>query len=328
MGNFRIVYLPLEHIESRYTTHMDRDILKYLENSGQDFIRVYPDIPSPQTMKAGSFLDAEFTIRFKAAQIEEVARLYREDVIDSGDIIWSSDLWHPGLPASIAYMNYFAKKDVKLRGLIHAGSFTDTDFVRDMERWAKNFEDTLFDIADEIYCGSDFIKNDIIKKRLINPDKLVVTGFPLDTENLDKVEKKPKEDIVIFSGRNVDEKQPWLFKQMEDRLGDVHGGTQFINTLEHNFSKEEYYDLLSRAKVVVSFALQENFGFSIAEAVYLGCVPVVPNRLVYPEFYSQQYLYDTFDTACDKVNMVLKGNLLAPLHSRDYQEAIERWFRD
>lgn len=324
----KIVYLPLEHIESRYTTHMDRDISTYLDNLDRECIKIYPDIPVPTSMKAGSFLDAEFTIRFKAAQIEEVARLYREDVIDSGDIIWSSDLWHPGLPESIAYMNYFAKKDVKLRGLIHAGSFTDTDFVRDMERWAKNFEDTLFDIADEIYCGSDFIKNDIIKKRLINPDKLVVTGFPLDTENLDKVEKKPKEDIVIFSGRNVDEKQPWLFKQMEDRLGDVHGGTQFINTLEHNFSKEEYYDLLSRAKVVVSFALQENFGFSIAEAVYLGCVPVVPNRLVYPEFYDEQYLYDTFDTACNKVNMALKGDLSSPLFVRDYQEAIERWFRD
>ena len=102
----------------------------------------------------------------------------------------------------------------------------------------------------------------------------------------------------------------------------------FFYTLEHNFSKEEYYDLLSRAKVVVSFALQENFGFSVAEAVYLGCVPVVPNRLVYPEFYAEQYLYDTFDNACDKVNMALKGNLLPPLHTRDYQESIERWFRD
>ena len=107
----KIIYLPLEHIETRYTTHMDRDILKYLEDSGKEYIRIYPDIPSPQSMKAGSFLDAEFTIRFKAAQIEEVARLYREDVIDSGDVIWSSDLWHPGLPESIAYMNYFAKKE-------------------------------------------------------------------------------------------------------------------------------------------------------------------------------------------------------------------------
>ena len=158
----KIIYLPLEHIESRYTTALDRDIVKYLETSNKDFIRIYPDIEAPTEMKAGSFLDAEFTIRFKAEQIAEVARLYREDVIDSGDIIWSSDLWHPGLPESIAYMNYFTKKDVKLRGLIHAGSFTDTDFVRDMERWAKNFEDTLFDISDKIFCGSNFIKNDII----------------------------------------------------------------------------------------------------------------------------------------------------------------------
>ena len=272
----KIIYLPLEHIESRYTVHMDRDILTYLDESEEEYIRIYPDIPSPQTMKAGSFLDAEFTIRFKAAQIAEVARLYREDIIDSGDIVWSSDLWHPGLPESIAYMNYFAKKDVKLRGLIHAGSWTDTDFVRDMERWAKNFEDTLFDIADEIYCGSDFIKNDIVKKRIIHPDKLIPTGFPLDTENLDKVKKVEKENIVIFSGRNVDEKQPWLFTQMRDKLRD--NNIKFINTLEHNYSKEEYYNLLAKSKVVISFALQENFGYSIAEAVYLACIPILPNR--------------------------------------------------
>ena len=28
----KIIYLPLEHIESRYTVHMDRDITKYLKN--------------------------------------------------------------------------------------------------------------------------------------------------------------------------------------------------------------------------------------------------------------------------------------------------------
>ena len=322
----KIIYLPLEHIDSRYTTHMDRDITSYLEKSDLHCIKIYPDIPAPKSMKAGSFLDAEFTIRFKAAQLEEVARLYRDDVIVSGDIIWSSDLWHPGLPESIAYMNYFTKKDVKLRGLIHAGSFTDTDFVRDMERWAKNFEDTLFDIADRIYCGSNFIKQDIIKKRLINPDKLVPTGFPLDTLELDKIKKTKKEDIVIFSARNVDEKQPWLFTQMRDTLGD--NNIQFINTLEHNFSKQEYYELLAKSKVVVSFALQENFGFSVAEAAYLGCVPVLPNRLVYPEFYPKKYLYNTFDEACKMVSDNVYGNNNIIKNPNDFQDSIERWFND
>ena len=304
---------------------MDRDILKYLEDSGKEHIRIYPDIPSPQTMKAGSFLDAEFTIRFKSAQLAEVARLYREDVIDSGDIVWSSDLWHPGLPESIAYMNYFAKKDVKLRGLVHAGSWTDTDFVRDMERWAKNFEDILFDVADEIYCGSKFIKDDIVKKRMVNPDKLIHTGFPLDKENLKEVKQNLKHNLVVFSGRNVDEKQPWLFEQMKEKF--KNEDIEFINTLEHNFSKEEYYNLLGKAKVVVSFALQENFGYSIAEAVYLGCTPVLPNRLVYPEFYGEEYLYNTFEEACEKVDMAIKGDLISPLVVTDFHQSIERWFR-
>ena len=323
----KIIYLPLEHIESRYTVHMDRDILKYLKDSGKEYIRIYPDIPSPQTMKAGSFLDAEFTIRFKAAQIAEVARLYREDVIDSGDIVWSSDLWHPGLPESIAYMNYFARKNVRLRGLIHAGSFTDTDFVRDMERWAKNFEDTLFDIADTIYCGSEFIKNDIVKKRVIDPDKLVPTGFPLDVENLDKYKDKfEKENIIVFSGRNVDEKQPWLFEQMKREMRGDRSLT-FVNTLKHNFSKNEYYELLSKAKVVISFALQENFGFSILEACYLGCIPIVPNRLVYPELYGEKYLYNTFEDACNMVENAIYNGVEAP-YIRDFQECMERWFED
>ena len=300
----KLIYLPLEHIPSRYTVHMDRDITEYLEDSGKEFIKIYPDIPAPKAMKTGSFLDAEFTIRFKAAQIEELARLYREDVITSGDIIWSSDLWHPGLPESVAYMNYFAKKDVKLRGFIHAGSFTDTDFVRDLERWAKNFEDNLFDICDRIYCGSEFIKNDIVKKRIVSPDKFVVTGLPLDEKELDIHHSNvvEKEDIVIFSGRNVDEKQPWLFEELAERL--KYSGAEFINTQQHNFSKDEYYDLLSRAKVVVSYALQENFGFGVNEAVYLGCVPVLPNRLVYPEFYTEEYLYNTFD---ESVSMLEKA---------------------
>ena len=326
----KIIYLPLEHIESRYTTALDRDIVKYLETSNKDFIRIYPDIEAPTEMKAGSFLDAEFTIRFKAEQIAEVARLYREDVIDSGDIIWSSDLWHPGLPESIAYMNYFTKKDVKLRGLIHAGSFTDTDFVRDMERWAKNFEDTLFDISDKIFCGSNFIKNDIIKKRVIEPNKLQVTGFPLDLDNLDKYRKKyKKENIVLFSARNVDEKQPWLFDQMKERLQSKLD-CKFINTQELDLNKDEFYKLVAKSKVMISFALQENFGFSMLEANYLGCKIVVPNRLVYPELYDIDDLYNTFDEACDLVinNITNWDNEYGYFNNNiTFHDCFKEWFR-
>ena len=113
---------------------------------------------------------------------------------------------------------------------------------------------------------------------------------------------------------------------MRDTLGD--NNIQFINTLEHNFSKQEYYELLAKSKVVVSFALQENFGFSVAEAVYLGCVPVLPNRLVYPEFYPKKYLYNTFDEACKMVSDNVYSNNNIIKNPNDFQDSIERWFND
>jgi glycosyltransferase involved in cell wall biosynthesis len=48
-------------------------------------------------------------------------------------------------------------------------------------------------------------------------------------------------------------------------------------------SRKEYYQWLGRGQVVVSTALQENFGISVVEAMRHGCLPLLPDRLCYPE---------------------------------------------
>jgi glycosyltransferase involved in cell wall biosynthesis len=267
----------------------------------------YETPPLPE----GQFLNSAFTSKFKALQIAEISDLIERGVITDGDTLFFSDIWFPGIE-SIAYMKYFNKMDnLKITGIIHAGSFTDTDFVRDMERWAKNFEDIIFDISDTIYCASNFIKNDIIKKRMIDPNKLVVSGLPVDYTGLEKHKGQTKKDIVIFNGRLCDEKQPWLFNELRDQVSKrLDRDVQFLKTQEMNLSKEEYYSLLGKSKAVVSYALQENFGFGVAEAVYLGCTPVLPNRLVYPELYPDTKLFNRFDESVDMVINALN----------DYQE--------
>ena len=88
-----------------------------------------------------------------------------------------------------------------------------------------------------------------------------------------------------------------LFDKLEQRVKEVMGrdDIEFVKTQELDLDKEAYYRLLAESKCVVSYALQENFGFGIAEAAYLGCTPVLPNRLVYPELYDEKYLYDTHE---------------------------------
>jgi glycosyltransferase involved in cell wall biosynthesis len=322
-----LIYVPLEHIDGRYTVHMDRDIEAYLNAESLEYVKIMPTTETP-SLPEGQFLNAAFTSRFKALQIAEISAMFESGKINDGDTIFFSDIWFPGIE-SIAYMKYFTKKDVKITGIIHAGSFTDTDFVRDMERWAKNFEDIIFDISDTIYCASNFIKNDIIKKRMVDPNKLVVTGLPVDYSGLDQHLGQDKENIVIFNGRLCDEKQPWLFDELEKHVKEKADGNlniRFIKTQEENLSKEEYYSLLGKSKAIVSYALQENFGFGVAEAVYLGCQPVLPNRLVYPELYPNFELFDNFDQSVEMVVEALTNHRLFLAQFKEQKEIFDVWF--
>ncbi len=57
--------------------------------------------------------------------------------------------------------------------------------------------------------------------------------------------------------------------------------------------RAEYERLLAKCDVVVSTADHEFFGVALLEGVSGGAIPLVPNRLVYPEIYPQECLYES-----------------------------------
>ncbi|MCA9196158.1 MAG: DUF3524 domain-containing protein [Planctomycetales bacterium] len=88
---------------------------------------------------------------------------------------------------------------------------------------------------------------------------------------------------------------------------------EFANQIIHcgyASSPEEYWQRLSDIDIVVSTADHEFFGIGILEAVAAGAIPVVPNRLAYPEvfanFGANIVATCTYDSVDDLVNTLAR----------------------
>ncbi len=100
-----------------------------------------------------------------------------------------------------------------------------------------------------------------------------------------ELEKRKYEFKIIVLGQSF-QKNPDCFSKAKDHFKNktIHFG--------YAESRDEYLSLLQRSDIVVSTALHEFFGISIVEAVHYGCIPVVPDRLSYPELYPKKYRYN------------------------------------
>jgi glycosyltransferase involved in cell wall biosynthesis len=97
---------------------------------------------------------------------------------------------------------------------------------------------------------------------------------------------------------------PPAFRQIEEQFRHrlVHCG--FLESVV------EYQQLLRGGDMVLSTALHEFQGLAVLEAVAAGCLPVVPDRLVYPEILPQRFCYpcsdgDALPEAAQAVNLIL-----------------------
>ena len=110
-------------------------------------------------------------------------------------------------------------------------------------------------------------------------------------------------------------------------------------------SRAAYLEWLRRGSVVVSTAIQENFGISVVEAAAAGCHPLLPNRLAYPEVIPAAWhdacLYKDDDAMADRLITLLSNPPVEPppglaaamqryswCHlAADYDALFEEWAR-
>jgi glycosyltransferase involved in cell wall biosynthesis len=99
---------------------------------------------------------------------------------------------------------------------------------------------------------------------------------------LEKVLENGREFRLALLGENF-QVLPKAFIAARKRLGE--------RIVRYGFEphRGKYIEWLRRGRVVVSTALQENFGISVVEAVRHGCLPLVPRTLSYPEIIPERF---------------------------------------
>jgi len=83
-----------------------------------------------------------------------------------------------------------------------------------------------------------------------------------------------------------------------------------INIWGYADSRQDYIKALQVSDVIVSTANHEFFGIAVMEAVATGCIPVLPDRLAYPETMAD-FKYSDFDFFYDGSEQQLADRLIS-----------------
>lgn len=288
-----LYYIPLEQYKTRYTADWVYQFENEFKKSKIKFKTILTDSISNEVSEQG-VLSGAGTGFYKCGQLKEILKLIYSGKIKNEDIIFFADLWFPGIE-NLFYCRNLLNLNFKICGIVHAGTYDPYDFTvrTGMKRWGRYMERAIFNEADRIYVATRFHKSLILRnfKDLKNLNKKIfVSGLPFYAEELwNKYGGVQKQDIVVFPHRIAPEKHPEIFEQLSKRYANL----KFVKTIEASKSRDEYFNLMSRSKYMVSFAEQETFGYSTLEAMALGCRVFVPNKLSYKETVPKRYRYDS-----------------------------------
>lgn len=302
-----VFLVDLEAVNTRYTGQWKTHVPALLSGNGIAVTVIDGPTDIPAATTPGAFLNFGGTNIYKAEQVAKIGRLFCDGAVKDGDYFLFTDAWHPGI-INVKYMIELLGIKAKIGALWHAGSYDPQDFLGRLigdAPWVRNAEKSFFYAIDHNYFATKFhvqmFERNLLQMYVANNnwtngwanDKVVITGWPFENlrDNIladtGTIDVAAKEDIILFPHRIAPEKQLDIFKDLAVALPEY----KFIVCQEEQLTKPEYHKLLAKSKMVFSANLQETLGISCYEALCVGAMPLVPDRLSYTEMYSYPFKY-------------------------------------
>jgi glycosyltransferase involved in cell wall biosynthesis len=207
----------------------------------------------------------------------------------------------------------------KYGALLHGGSFLKNDLYS--WNWLKSFELAWFNSYDQIYVPSCFFANSI---PYIFKKKIRVFPWGLDSFRSLKSNNNKTMNVVfphrLNKDKGIDEFLKIVSRMPSTKFYVTSPQKEMFLKINPYFKKlsrykniiflfgqsaDEHRNVLLNSKIILSCAKQENFGYAVMKATASGCIPVLPNRLCYSEFFDNKFLYNNVTEAVRLINFYL-----------------------
>jgi hypothetical protein len=310
-----IYIVDIEAVDTRYTKQWKEYLPKQLRHATNKEVVVISGGDTPQATTPGAFLNFGGTNVYKSKQLETIGEMFCKGEIKDGDYFLYTDAWNPTV-IQLRYMAELLGVRIRIGGLWHAGSYDPQDFLGRLigkAKWVRHAEKSMFHVFDHNYFATDFhirmfvdnLLEDGFKSE--NPwyeedfadyqtsSKIVRVGWPMEylEHSLDSYKGMEKENLIVFPHRIAPEKQVEIFRDLKEQLPQY----EFVVCQDQQLTKNEYHNILGRAKLVFSANLQETLGISWYEGALVNVIPMVPDRLSYSEMALDEFKYPSVWTA-------------------------------
>lgn len=233
------------------------------------------------------------------------------------------DFFFPGLDL-YRYSMEITGTYPKLGSFLLGGTFLEGDLYK--WKWLSASENVWFELYNTVFVPSQYLYEAVPSQYR---DKVIIKPWGLDhsLEIIDKISKykvDKDEYDVIFPHRLDEDKGIDDFFALVEALPEVNFYVTSYALPKNNVyynrlttysnvifligeNDKQHLESLKKSKIVLSCAKQETHGYSVIKGVLTGAIPLVPQREVYPEYYSNIFIYSNIDDAVKKIKDMLNN---------------------
>jgi hypothetical protein len=262
---------------------------------GKDYLEEQDDIGRNNiSYDRQMFSPIEQAIYFETIQINE----YMDMRLQPDDTLFLADLSFPGFFSNVLYH----KRCEKMFAFCHATSLNKHDYFSEVKSSKFKTETAHANLFEIVFFGSRYSWN---KTKW---DNGIITALPEPPDELIYYTNERKRDIDILSvcRPSIQKVNLNVERFVEKTLGiKIH--RQTVN------SWKDYSSLLSRSKILLITTKEDTFNYTILDAVRCGCIPLVPNKLCFPEILPPYWRYDNKEELTAKIfNMLNDDHFIIP----------------